>query len=173
MKWTIRILVGLLAAFLGLIAIARLTTKYHTAEDLEDLFLENQEAFCEAKNVLLDICLKHNSEISISKKNHFAQSPDSGRHVVQVGSLYFISLEDLYSQEEYKRMYDAVEDLFLSHDLYAISGDTKEIGFGAYLSYGIHCAILYRADGGQPKVVTSLHDQLEIGDGWHAIISTD
>ena len=34
MKWTIRILVGLLAAFLGLIAIARLTTKYHTAEDL-------------------------------------------------------------------------------------------------------------------------------------------
>lgn len=173
MKWIIRIIAGLLVIFLVLLVIVRLNIKYHTAEDLEEIFLEKQEAFCEAKNVLLDICLKHNSEISISKKNHFAQSPDSGRHIVQVGSLYFISSDDPYSQEEYKRMYDATQDILLSNDLYGISGDTKEIGFGAYFSRGIHCVIIYRADGNQPKVGMAIRDQLELGDGWYAIISTD
>ena len=173
MKWIIRILAGLLAFLLGLIAIVRLTTKYHTAEDLENLFLEDQEAFCEAKNVLLDMRSKHPVGITISSDNFYAQFPESHRHVVQIGSLFFTSSVDCYSQQEYNVMYKAVAPLFLQHDLDSIAINTKAIVFCASLSYGVECDIIYRVDGDQPVVFWTIEDQVDIGDGWYAIISTD
>lgn len=174
MKWIMRIFVGILVVIVLLWAIVRITTRYHDAEDLEKVFLENEEEFRIAAAKLSEILLRNdNNGINISTKNYYAEPYREGLFVEQIGTLYFITTNSPYPQEEYINIYDAVAVLISSLDLYAIAAGPDAICFCASLSYGIDCDIFYTADGESPRVDHTIKDQVKICDGWYAVITHD
>lgn len=174
MRWIKRIFAGVAVIFLILFLIVKITTEYSTVIELENLFLENEEEFRRAAEVLTDVFLKTGGSINIDTENIYADANDDRIIVEQINELYFISFNDeVYSQEEYRKMYDAVEMLFLSLKIDAIAGSEQQIIFCVELAYGVESDIYFRTDGAQPAVLQTVKEQAEICDGWYAIISHD
>lgn len=172
-KWVKRIFVILLVIFSVLWLLVRFTADFRSANELEELFWENENEFRKAAQVLADI-FPPSGGIKIDTKNIYADANDERIVVKQINGLFFISShgED-YSQKEYQKMHDAVESLFSSLKIEGVAGGKNVITFCVSLSYGIECDIIYTADGTQPTVFLTVEDQAKICDGWYAIISHD
>ena len=173
MKWLKGIVIGILVIIVVLWAIVKITTKYSSVTELEALFLENEEKFCTAAEILTNVCSENDNNIKIYTENFYANSSSNKIFVEQVGELYFISFDHPYSHEDCIKMYDAVNELFSSHELWGITGSAYGMTFCASLSYGIECDIIYSKDGTVPTVQLTVKEQTKICDGWYAIISHD
>lgn len=173
MKWLKRISVGLVLIFFALWLIVRITTNYSTAKELEDLFSANKEIFRRAAEVLTEVLSKHDDGININTKNFYADSADDRLVIEKIEKLYFVSVNEHYTQEEYLQMYDVVDELFSSLELWGIAGTGQEVTFCVSLSAGVESDIIYRADGTPPTVLQTVKEQSRICDGWYAVITHD
>ena len=178
MKWLKGLFVGVVLSFVTLCTIANLDTGYSGAKDLERHFLENEEKYREAAEVLSDIAQRadiperYGWVLSIDR---YDMSSMEEAFAEQVGSLYFNTYTSYapYSQEEYTKMYDAVVELFSSEDVYAIAVGAEQIKFYNDEDYGVIYNIIYAEDETKIYVPMELREQLEICDGWYAVVSSD
>ena len=173
MKWIKRLSIGMLIAFFMLWLIVGLTTNHTTVQELKNLFFENEGDFRRTAEVLTEVLSKHDAGISINTRNFYADRTDDRLVVEKIGSLYFVSVDEHFTQEEYFKMYDAVADLISSERLWGISGSGEKVTFCVSLHNGIESDIIYKADGTPPAVLQTVKEQGEICDRWYSIITHD
>ena len=178
MKWLKGLFVGIVLGFIVLCTIANLDAGYHGAADLERHFLENEEKYREAAEVLSDIAQRTDIPerfgwaLAICR---YDMSSKEEAFTEQVGSLYFNTYTSYapYLQEEYTKMYDAVVDLFSSEDVYTIAVGAEQIKFYNDEDYGVVYNIICAEDKTKIYVPMDIREQLEICDGWYAVVSSD
>ena len=166
--------VSILMIFVLLWNAVWITTEQHT-DDLEKLFWENEEEFQMVADKLIKILLRDD----VYHCTYIVTEPyDIGPFVEQIGSLYFYTLDSPFyprhPKQDYYDMYDAVEGIILSLDLFGITVERAGIEFCVSMSGDNICRIFYVPNGAPLNVdLMEVKEKTKICDSWYAVITYD
>lgn len=146
--------------------------KEFTVDEMEDLFYENESVFSNAATCLHEIIKDSELTIRISKTNEYADSSNERMKVRQIKDLYFITVDYVFTNEEYKAMYDCVEPLFSSNFVKnRIYGCKSYIKFGINFHNGYDEALFFTEE--DYDLVSNLYaveDHKHFAPNWHAVV---
>ena len=146
--------------------------KRFTVDEMEDLFYENESIFSNAATGLYEILKDSEIGISISTKNAYADSSNERMKVRQINNLFFISVDYVFTDKEYKAMYDCVEPLFSSNIVKnGIYGCKSYIKFGINFHHGYDEALFFTEE--DYDLVSNLYaveDHKHFAPNWHAVV---
>lgn len=148
-------------------------TKFDSSKELMELFYANEDAFCDAAVTLDKLAQKYDVGINICRENIYENTTSERLFVRKVHDLYFISLDQAYTDEDYLEVYDIVAVLFSSLNIAGIAGGETQIQFCIESVYGIESSIFYRTDGHDPSVSFPSIDKMEFKENWFAIVCSD
>lgn len=170
----LKTIILLLLLFLLFQAAGCSAVKFDSSEKLEELFYANEEAFRNAAATLDELAQNYDSGISIYRVNIYENTTNERIFVRKIHDLYFISLDQVYTDEDYEKVYDVVTNLFSSLNIAGVAGGKTQIQFCIESAYGIESSIFYRTDGLQPSICyPTIEEKCEFEKNWFAVVYCD
>jgi len=143
-----------------------------TVDEMEDLFYENESVFSNAATGLYEILKDREIGISISTENDYADSSNERMKVRQINNLFFITVDYVFTDQEYKAMYDCVEPLFSSNIVKnGVYGCKSYIKFGINFHHGYDEALFFTEE--DYDLVSNLYaveDHKHFAPNWYAVV---
>lgn len=167
MKWIYSVISILMTPVL-LIAIFGIFSEYNT-ENLETLYWENEEEFCEVADELIRIARRNETP---NVTHIYTESHEDMRLVEQKGALHFYATQYSYPRADYADMYDVAEELVSSLDIFCIAIGPDRVDFNVAQTYAGSLHIFYVADGAALDVSMMVaKEKMQICDGWYAVVT--
>lgn len=167
MKWFYSIISILMTPVL-LIAIYGIFSEHNT-ENLETLYWENEEEFCEVADELIRITRRNETPIGTYIST---ESTADMRLAEQKDDLYFYTTLYSYPKTDYADMYASVVDLISSQDLVCVAVDPGRVDFCVAQTYFGSFHLFYVADGAPFKTdMMMIKEKTKICDGWYAVVT--
>ena len=167
MKWRLHYFICILMIFVLLLAYVRLAQEPH-AEDVEEIFLEHEEAFCEVTDELFRIVSRY---VIVRSTFIDTREYEDEPYDEKVGDLYFYTEWVPYTKSDYDEMYDAVADLVAELNLVGIALNPGCIDYCISMGANQDLHLVYVADGEPLNIALEIKEEKEICDGWYAIVS--
>ena len=147
--------------------------KQFTVDEIEELYYEHESTFYNAATGLHEILKNSESDITISKENEYADSSNERIKVREINNLYFITVDYIYTDEEYKAMYDCVEPLFSSNIIKeGIYCCKAYIQFSIEYYLGDNSSLFFAEDEIElARIVAEIEDEKHFTPNWYALVS--